>query len=112
MPKKQLELLVMYQDVDLMLRDTEQENSELGFSIEGKDKLCKARDDMAKRLKPNILRTYNRLRSRYKYSIVPVQNNICLGCFAKLPTSYSAIGRNEEKIIKCEQCGRILYWID
>jgi len=112
MAKSQLELLVMYQDIDLMLRDSEQEKGELGFQIEGKEKLDSALNDLAKKINPSFLRTYKKLRTRYKHVIVPVKNNICLGCFAKLPTSYSMIGRKDDRVIKCEQCGRILYWLD
>jgi len=102
----------MYQDIDLMLRDSEQENGKFGFQIEGKEKLKNALDDLSKKLKPSVLRTYKKLRTRYKHVIVPVQDNVCLGCFAKLPTSYSMVGRKDNKIITCEQCGRILYWVD
>ena len=112
MPKTQLDILVMYQDIDLMLRDCEQEKGKLGFQIEGKEQLQNALNDLSKKLKPSVLRTYNKLRTRYKHVIVPVQSNVCLGCFAKLPTSYYRAGRKDDRIIKCEQCGRILYWLD
>ncbi|MFO7890999.1 MAG: C4-type zinc ribbon domain-containing protein [bacterium] len=112
MSKNQLEILVMYQDIDLMLRDAEQEKGKFGFNIEGKEKLKNALNDLEKKLRPSVLRTYKKLRTRYKHVIVPVQDNVCLGCFAKLPTSYSMVGRKDDRIIKCEQCGRILYWLD
>ena len=112
MSKSQLELLVLYQDVTAMLHEAENEEREIGFSIEGKKKFEEARNQLAKKIDPQILRTYNRLNTRYKHSIAPVQNDICLGCFARLPTSYKAQGRDDQTIFTCEQCGRILYWVE
>ena len=70
------------------------------------------KEDIAKNIEPRFLRAYERLATRYKHSIAPVQKETCLGCFAKLPTSYTARGREDQAIITCENCGRILYWID
>lgn len=112
MEQSQLELLVLYQDINLMLMEAEEEEQKIGFPVEGKEKLRKAKDDIAKNIEPRFLRTYERLSTRYKHSIAPVQNETCLGCFARLPTSYSARGREDRVIITCENCGRILYWID
>lgn len=112
MGQSQLELLVLYQDITLMLQEAEEEEKKMGFRVEGMEKLQSARDEIAKKIEPRYLRAYQRLSSRYAHSIAPVQNDTCLGCFAKLPTSYTARGRNDQAIFTCEQCGRILYWIE
>jgi len=112
MTRSQLELLVLYQDVDLMLLEAEEEEKKMGFGMEGREKLQKACDELAKNIEPRFLRSYQRLHTRYKRPIAPVQNNVCLGCFAKLPTSYGERGRNDQTIFTCENCGRILYWIE
>ena len=112
MNKTQLELLVVYQDLNLMLLEVEEEDKKMGFSVKGREKLLKIRDELEKNIKIDYIRIYRRLCKRYKRPIVPVQNETCLGCFARLPTSYLVPGRNEEEIFTCEQCGRILYWID
>ena len=112
MARSQLELLVLYQDINLMLQEAEEEAKRMGFPVEGKEELKRVRDELAKKIDARFLRTYHRLSTRYKHSIAPVQNDTCLGCFAKLPTAYGARGRNDQKIITCEQCGRILYWIE
>jgi len=112
MARSQLELLVLYQDVSLMLSETEEEEKKMGFSVEGKEKLLDARNNLAKSIKPKYFRTYERLATRYSHSIAPVQNGTCLGCFAKLPTSFTGRGSDENIIFFCEQCGRILYWLN
>ena len=111
MPCSQLELLVHFQDINLMLQEVEIEKESLGFDTEGMDELKNARDELSKLIQVRYLRTYERLSSRYKRPIAPVKNETCLGCFSKLPTSYGEMGRSEEKIMICENCGRILYWI-
>jgi len=112
MSKSQLELLVLYQDVDVMLKEAEEESQKLGFSTKGIDQLKEAVVELSAKIEKKYLRAYERISKRYKHSIAPVKNNTCLGCFAKLPTSYLAQGRSDEKIMTCENCGRILYWID
>ena len=112
MPKSQLELLVLYQDVKTMLKEAEEEETSMGFSFEGKAKLEEAKEELGSKIKPQYLRSFDRLHTRYRHPISPVQNETCLGCFAKLPTSYSSRGRDDQTIFTCEQCGRMLYWID
>jgi len=112
MQKSQLELLVLYQDMNIMLKEAEEEKERLGFSTKGMKELKEALEELAKKIDKRYLRAYERISIRYKHSIAPVKNNTCLGCFAKLPTSYLGPGRSDEKIITCEHCGRILYWID
>ena len=111
MARSQLEQLVLFQDINLMLQEAEEEEKNMGFPVEGRDKLQKVRDELAKSISPRFLATYQRLNDRYKRPIAPVKDSTCLGCFAKLPTSYSSRGRNDQSIMTCEQCGRILYWI-
>jgi predicted nucleic acid-binding Zn-ribbon protein len=112
MGRNQMEVLVHFQDIDLMLQEAEEEEKKMGFPMGGRDKLQKARDDLAKSIPVQFLRSYQRLRTRFKRPIVPVQNDVCLGCFAKLPTSYGEKGRKDQNILTCEQCGRILYWVE
>jgi len=112
MARSQLELLVLFQDIDMMLKEAEAEKEKAGFDVQGKERLQKAKDDLASKIQPRYLRTYQRLNTRYRRVIVPVQNGTCLGCFAKLPTSYGQEGRKDQSITTCEQCGRILFWID
>lgn len=111
MARSQLEQLVLYQDINLMLQEAEGEKESMGFPVEGRDKLQKVRDELAQSISPRFLAAYHRLNDRYKRPIAPVKDSTCLGCFAKLPTSYSSRGRNDQSIMTCEQCGRILYWI-
>lgn len=112
MENNQLELLVHLQDIDLMIHEAENVVKTLGFPVEGFDKLMAAREELTKSMTPQFHNTYKRLKKRYNRPIVPVQNETCLGCFAKLPTSFASSGRSAKNLITCENCGRILYWLE
>ncbi len=112
MARSQLELLVLYQDIHLMLQEAEEEEAKLGFSLEGIEELKQAQEELAKSIEVRLLRTYERLKTRSRRVIVPVKDDVCLGCFSKLPTSYSTKHRNNQMIFTCENCGRILYWLE
>jgi|Deesub1362B_J571_1020462.scaffolds.fasta_scaffold04037_2 hypothetical protein len=111
MDDKQLRCLVALQDVDHMIRERAKEK-ELGFDVEGVDELQKMREEIAKSIATPLLRTYERLRQRYEHAVVPVKNGICLGCFVTLPTSIGSKGKENITVYRCENCGRILYWLD
>jgi len=109
--KKQINLLVALQDLDMMIEEIS-EMKRLGFNTEREDELLKARHDLSAKIKKPLLFSYEKLKKRYKRAIVPVkEDNTCLGCFIKLPTSLSSIGRTDSEVIYCEGCGRILYWL-
>lgn len=112
--EEQLKLLVALQDLDLMIKefqegDTSSEMKQMGFSLEGMEELKKAREVLAKRVKPQILNRYERLSRSYGRAVVPVTSNLCLGCFTTLPTSYPSL-RTKNTLLACESCGRILYF--
>ncbi len=112
MQKAQLELLVQYQDIDLMIKEAKSEAEQVGFAVEGCEALEEAKIGLGKNIQPRNVRAYQRLNSRYKRPIAPVKNETCLGCFSKLPTSYGEQGRHDQAILFCENCGRILYWLE
>lgn len=110
--KSQLELLVLYQDMQLMINEAEEEKSSAGFNIDGIKNLESALDEIADSIDKQHLRLYNTLKTKFYRPIVPVRKDICFGCFAQLPTSYRAKIRNTRNIFTCEQCGRILFAVE
>lgn len=111
--KSQLEMLVQYQDLKLMLQEIQDGvTPEMGFEVNNLSKLEDAISEIETALQPRYLRAYKRLATRVHRPIAPVSRDICLGCFAKQPTSYKARAWDDTTMFTCEQCGRILYWID
>lgn len=111
MLNKQLELLVALQDLDVMILDAE-EVKQLGFKVAGKDKLEKAQQELTLKIDKPLLFNYEKLKKRYKRAIVPVKDDVCLGCFMRVPTQLITRGRSDQHVINCEGCGRILYWYE
>ncbi len=108
----QLQLLVALQDLDGMISETEEKGSELeglGFSTGGLEELKKSREELAAQIDPGNLSWYRRLTGKFGHAVVPVVGNLCTGCFANIPSSFVS-KTNENKVQKCESCGRLLYW--
>lgn len=110
----QAKLLVALQDLDLMIKEAEDtETSDelkgMGFKLDGVSELREARANLAKRIKPQLLNRYERVSRNYARPVVPVTGDLCLGCFAKIPTSFRSLSE-KANILTCESCGRILYF--
>lgn len=108
----QAKLLVALQDLDEMIReaedaDTSAELKDMGFKLDGLAELREARQKLAKKVRPQLLNRYERVSKSLGRVIVPVTGELCLGCFAKIPTSFRY---EKNAIITCENCGRILYF--
>lgn len=111
---EQLMLLVALQDLDTMIRETEdkvhaEKLATMGFALENVEDLRKARDELAEGIDKALLHRYERISQRLGRAVVPITSNVCLGCFAVIPTAYTSV-ENRGKILYCENCGRILYW--
>ncbi len=112
--EEQVKLLVALQDLDLMIKEakdteTSTEMRQMGFKLDGIAELHQARENLAKRVKPQLLNRYERLAKSYGRAVVPVTGNLCLGCFVTLPTSYPSL-KLKSPFLTCENCGRILYF--
>ena len=110
-----LQALVALQDLDLMIREAKDperatQEEELGFTMDGVEKLERTRERLAKQIDERLLQIYERMSRRFTRVVVPVEGRVCLGCFMGLPT---AAKRNATAgtIEHCENCGRILYRI-
>src|SRR2546426_1534305 len=91
MMSPQEQILVALQDLDLMLKEAEDRQDQfekLGFDVSGVDELRLARSHLLEQLEQTHLVHYERICKRYGRAVTPVTGDICLGCFAKLPTSY------------------------
>lgn len=115
---RQLELLIMLHDVDLLLKESQDANTSrklknIGFKM-GKptEKISLAREKLLEELDKDIVERYERLIKRYDRAVAPVLDGICYGCYQVMPTAL-ATGRDKNKrIFLCPNCGRFLYWIE
>jgi predicted nucleic acid-binding Zn-ribbon protein len=109
---QQEQILVALQDLDLMIKEaaeSQEQFQKLGFDVSNLDELKKARGQLLGQLERSHLQHYERMASRYGRAVTPVTSDMCLGCFAKIPTSYRS-SLFEGKVRMCQSCGRILYF--
>jgi predicted nucleic acid-binding Zn-ribbon protein len=111
---EQLLLLVSLQDLDTLMKETQDEKrrgelESLGFSVDNIEPLEKAREKLAARIDVRYFRLYTRLVTRHGRAVVPVENKTCLGCFQSVPPSFFSEITADTPVKVCENCGRILY---
>lgn len=75
------------------------------------DGLRKGWEEIANKIKPNVLKMYQKVSDkRNATSVVPVKNGACTGCHMNLPPQlYNQIQKGHEMLL-CPNCHRILYW--
>jgi len=100
--------------LDAKKAQLETKREELGKIIEKTEKeeakLEKKSKSQKKKINERLLKSYDRIRSRYKngLAVVTISRNSCGGCFNKIPPQVQLeIGRRM-KILACEHCGRVL----
>ena len=101
-------LLTALQDLDLMLKEAHA-SEELGFPVNGLEQLQEARARLAQQLEAANLQHYERAKERYGRAVMPVTADMCLGCFARLPSVYRS-HLYDDKVRTCQSCGRFLYY--
>jgi predicted nucleic acid-binding Zn-ribbon protein len=68
------------------------------------------RAELAKKVDPKVLVTYDRIvASKDRLAVVPVANESCQGCFRIMPPQVINEIRMKDALIVCENCARILY---
>jgi predicted nucleic acid-binding Zn-ribbon protein len=114
--RDKLDALFRLQDLDIMIREAQDpemksREEEMGFRLT-LDKLLTARARLAEKVDPLDLRLYERIARRHHHGIVPVEERTCLGCYMALPTSAVSQRSDPDHLRVCENCGRILYWLE
>ncbi len=85
------------------IRLINQEGSELKIS----------RDALAKTADVEVMRIYERLLNNKKDRvIVPIENRTCSGCHIALTAQHENLVRKGERLVFCEHCSRIHYWLE
>ena len=73
----------------------------------------KERDVLAETANQDTLKIYNRLLQNKKDRvIVPIESRNCSGCHIALTAQHENLVRKGERLVFCEHCSRIHYWIE
>jgi uncharacterized protein len=75
--------------------------------------LKKERYGLASRVDEDLLDRFDRLfTSKGDAAVVALEHDVCTGCHMKVTTATAVRVKGGKEIVSCEQCGRILYFID
>jgi predicted nucleic acid-binding Zn-ribbon protein len=62
-------------------------------------------------LDKKLLKRYERIRaSKGGLAVTTVENGACGGCFRRIPPHEMQTLKKDDRIVTCEQCGRIIIW--
>ena len=57
-------------------------------------------------------RRYPATEGRSGPVVVPIRGRICGGCHVELPSSIVILAKPNNSLVRCENCGRILCWLE
>ena len=52
------------------------------------------------------------LKNKRDRVVVPIENRCCSGCHILVTAQHENLVRKGEKIVFCEHCSRVHYWLD
>lgn len=78
---------------------------------EGRQLLAQ-RETLSTTANPEIFSIYERLlKNKKDRVVVPIENRCCSGCHIVLTAQDENLVRKAERIVFCEHCSRVLYWV-
>jgi predicted nucleic acid-binding Zn-ribbon protein len=81
--------------------------------IEGKIAAIRIeRDQLARDVRPEVLKRYSGIRIRRGLAVVGVRNGTCRGCNMNIPPQLYNVLQRGSSIETCPSCHRIIYWED
>ena len=70
---------------------------------------AKEMETVERQVDPTFLAKYKKARVHHNMPVVPVVNEKCSGCNMSLPMAVIKKLSNQDNVMECENCGRILY---
>jgi predicted nucleic acid-binding Zn-ribbon protein len=69
-----------------------------------------AREEVAAKVQPAVLKRYGTIRIRRGLAVVPVKNGVCQGCHMAIPPQLYRTVQRAQTMETCPTCNRIIYW--
>lgn len=69
-----------------------------------------ARDLVAAKVRPDVLKKYSSIRMRRGLAVVPVVKGVCQGCHMSIPPQLFNMLQRGTAVETCPTCARIIYW--
>lgn len=92
----------------------EEKKEELNALVETRKNTIKRqttkRDNVEKKIDPQLVNIFNRIyRNKAKLAVVPVVENVCQGCYTLTPRQVEVDLNEQDGLIFCPFCSRIVY---
>jgi len=106
--KLDLEISQKETELDELAGKRDQEIAAMSAELAG---MLEDREELQEKISAPFLKKYEQLlRDRGGSVVVPIRGNICGGCHVALPSSIIILAKPNNKVVRCENCGRILCW--
>lgn len=105
--KARNQLKQMSDEYNQLKKQYEEQIKEMGISV---DELRKERQELKARIDKELMDKYQMLRKHKQIAIASVDKDKCGGCNMSLPSAILTAVKEGNRIIECENCGRILYY--
>ncbi len=95
--------------------ETEQEKIEKSSSDDREllEEYQVTKSDIGKTLAPSLMTRFGKISKMNKgLVVVPVRNEVCMGCFMNIPPQLYIEVQRGNSLISCPQCSRILYYVN
>jgi len=79
---------------------------------EQSDTLKSDRQKLTEGLDEDLLYRYDRIFQGKGEAVVGLEHQVCMGCHMKITTQTVVRVRGGQEVVGCDQCGRILFWVD
>ena len=108
--KGDAELEILEENISMKEKEVEEllkkKNEELNGYLKEREKIAEGLDE-------EIIYKFEKIvKKKDGIGIVPIKNNVCMGCNMILPPQFVNDVRREDNIIFCPNCSRILYYYD
>lgn len=100
-------LVVVEKEIRAEISETEEK---LGRLVEEIAATEKRREDIIKTLDKELMRAYETLKARRGTALAAVKRGACQGCYVNIPPQMFNEVRRNDRLIRCPNCSRFLYW--
>ena len=102
------EYSVLKDQIESEQKEIEQKSQE---DQEQLDEYLAQQEDIGKNLDSFLMNRFGKISKMNKgLAVVPVKNEVCMGCFMNIPPQLYIEVQRATKLISCPQCSRILYF--
>jgi len=105
--KREGSLVAVEKEVRAEISETREKLARLVEEITAMEK---RREDIIKSLDGDLLAAYETLKARRGTALAAVRRGACQGCYVNIPPQMSNEVQRNDRLIRCPNCNRFLYW--